>query len=313
MRRPRRSRVPGLAAPDRNAAEFYRSVCGLVDPRRLSRKRVAVVGLGSGGGRVAAELGRLGVQLLLVERPRERIEEHNIVRHLLGYSSLGKPKLGEMAAYLANLNPAGQVKLCALDVVEQQDQFAAGLARWAPDVIAVCTDNEPSKHALNEVALRLRVPLTGGAVYDGGIGGEIYRVRPGQACYGCLATQLRLERQVPAAGRARDYTNPAANENHTTSALNLDIGQIALLQSRLTLQFLLEPEADLVGLPAEVNLCVFANRRVQGVFARPWHCEFFSIARRADCLSCGQPVDAPTGTTVRTTGVSLARRVEGSG
>lgn len=271
-----------------NRAEFYRPVASLVNPTILRQKKVAVVGLGSGGCRVAAELGRLGVQLLLIDRPNERLQEHNIVRHLLGYRSLGKSKLSEMVKYIRNLNPSVRVKTCALDVVQRPDLLARHLERWHPDVIAVCTDNEPSKHAVNDLALRLEVPQTGGAVYDGGIGGEVYRVRSGEACYGCLAAQLQLDRQTPKSNLPQDYSNPQAPESPTTCALNLDIEQIALLQSRLTLELLLGPAQGIMGLPAEVNLCVFANRVVPGTFTRPWHCEFFRVARRKDCLECGQ-------------------------
>jgi len=258
-----------------NQAEFYRPVTGLLDPEWLQMKRVA------------AELGRMGVHLLLVERPGERIEEHNIVRHLLGYRSLGKSKLSEMARHVRNLNPTAHVRSCSLDVVEQQPSFERLLARWHPDLVAVCTDNEPSKHAINEVALRLKLPQTGGAVYEGGIGGEVYRVPAGGACYGCLAAQLQLHRQVPK-GATPDYTGAGNHRTPTTVALNLDIEQIALLQCRMTLEMLLEPSPGLTGLPPEVNLCVFANRLVPGTFARPWHAEFFSVERRPDCLGCGQ-------------------------
>ena len=268
-----------------NEKEFYRRVSALLDPERLRTKRVAVIGLGSGGCRVAAELGRLGVQLLLIERPGERIEEHNLIRHLLGYRSLGKSKLDEMSHYIRNLNPSVRIETAGLDVVQQQPALRRSLTHWAPDLIAVCTDNEPSKHAIDQVAVHQKISQTGGAVYDGGIGGEVYRVRPGDACYGCLAAHLKLERQAPSLNAARDYSSRP--DSPTTSALNLDIEQIALLQCRLALEFLLDTEPRRVRLPPEVNLCVFANYMVPGLFSRPWHGQFFSIPRRPDCLNCG--------------------------
>lgn len=269
-----------------NQTEFYKRISGLLDTVELQKKRVAVIGLGSGGCRVAAELGRMGVQLLLVERPGELLQEHNIVRHLLGYSALGKSKLAEMARYITSLNAAVSVRCCALDVAARPERLATRLASWRADLIAVCTDNEPSKHALNEVALRLGIPQTGGAVYDDGIGGEVYRVRPGQACYGCIAAQLQLDRNLPSQSHPQNYSSSERTEP-ATSALSLDIQQIALLQCRLTLDLLLDGETGLTGLPPEVNVCVFANRVVPGTFARPMHAEFFRVIKRADCLSCG--------------------------
>ncbi|HTL57460.1 MAG TPA: ThiF family adenylyltransferase [Candidatus Limnocylindrales bacterium] len=269
-----------------NRRKFYQRISGLIDPQQLCSKKIAIVGLGSGGSRVAAELGRMGVQLLLVERPHEKLEEHNIVRHLLGYSSLGRSKLTETAHYLAEVNP-GLYPCChALDVVEQPASFTRLLTEQRPDVIAVCTDNEASKHVINEVALRLGIPQIGAGVYDGGIGGEIYIVVPGRACYGCIADHLQLERYSPPRPPGAGYDG---NEPPTpaVSALNLDIEQIALLQSRFLLELLFAGQSTFLGFNIEFNLCVFANRLVPGTFERPLHADFFSIPRRENCLECG--------------------------
>ena len=71
------------------------------------------------------------------------------------------------------------------------------------------------------------------------------------------------------------------------TALNLDIAQIALIHARVALNLLLANEPDLIGLPQEVNLIVFANRREPSHFPRPFYGEFFHIERQADCLVCG--------------------------
>jgi molybdopterin/thiamine biosynthesis adenylyltransferase len=271
-----------------NQNAFYRRIADIFSPEKLRCKEVAIVGLGSGGSRVATELARLGVALTLVERPGEMLQEHNLVRHALGYPSLGKPKLAEMARQLPQVNPYVAIRTWELDVVEESERFQAHLAEARPSVIAVCTDSEESKHAINSVACSLRIPQTGGGVYDGGIGGEVYLVRPDQACYGCIATRLQLSQPRPRREAVLDYGHLELEELRSTCALNMDIQQIALLQARLTLNLLLDGCPDLVGLPPDVNVCVFANRAFPGTFARPWHAEFFSIPRSADCLICGE-------------------------
>lgn len=272
-----------------NRAEFYKRVAGVIAPERLQARRVVVIGLGSGGSRVAAEFARLGVDLMLVDRPGEILEEHNIVRHLLGYRSLGKSKLFELKRHLQNLYPFARLTVCGWDVVEDSELFSKRLEKWRPDLLAVCTDNEQSKHAINQVALRLGVAQIGAGVYDGGIGGEVYRVRPGGACYGCIAEHLQLARPAKREKPAYDYNGHDPFEAQSTSALNLDIAQIALIQLRLALEFLLD-EPEFTGLPAAANLLVFANRVVPGTFSRPFHCQFFSIKRHPSCLDCGEPV-----------------------
>lgn len=249
---------------------------------------MVVVGLGSGGSRVAVELGRLGIALFLIDRPGERLEEHNIVRHYLGYRSLGKRKPPELKRAIRNLNPSTRVSWRELDVVEEGQAFSDLLTRWRPDVVAVCTDNEQSKHAVNQAAVRLQIAQVGAGVYDGGIGGEVYRIRPGDACYGCIAEELHLERYTPPEKIRPDYNHLQPAELPPSSALNLDIEQIASLQSRFILDLLLGENSEFVGLAPEVNLCVFSNRIVPGTFTRPFHGDFYEILKKLDCLDCGE-------------------------
>ena len=94
-----------------NETKYYRRVSQIFRPGQLRNKKVIIVGAGSGGARVASELGRLGVSVTLVDRPGELLEEHNIVRHVLGYDALGKPKIKALAQYIKNLNPNTAVEM----------------------------------------------------------------------------------------------------------------------------------------------------------------------------------------------------------
>lgn len=272
-----------------NLQGFYRTVAPLVDAERLGRKTVAIVGLGSGGCRVAESLGRLGISLLLVERPGERLEEHNILRHRLGCGSIGKEKLEEMERHLRSLNPWGAITPVALDVVERASQFYELLEARLPDVVAICTDNERSKHAVNAAAVQANIPQVGAGVYDGGVGGEIYRVLPGEACYACITEWLQPLGRVPKRAPA-NYNDAGAEDSAPIPALNLDIEQIALLQSRMILDLLLAENGP--GAPREANVWVFANRGMAGRFSRPFHCEFFQVAPDRHCLVCGESKNA---------------------
>lgn len=270
-----------------NRREFYKRIPSNLDPEFLSQKRVVVAGVGSGGSRVAVELARLGVQLLLIDRPGECLEEHNVVRHVLGYASLNKRKLPELRRAIRNLNPCTRVRCQELDVFEDLRALARELVRWHPDVVAVCTDNEQSKHSVDHLARSLGIPQVGAGVYDGGIGGEVYRVRPEEACYGCIAAKLQLQRYTPAEEIRPDYNHLETQEIPSACALNLDIQQIASLQTRLVLDELLGADSGFTGLDPRINLCVFANRLVPGTFPRPFHAEFFQIDRHPECLDCG--------------------------
>lgn len=265
---------------------YYKRLPHHMRPKRLRRKTVIIVGCGSGGGCVAVHLGRLGIILLLLDRPGETLEEHNIFRHPLGYASLGKPKNTELKRHINNLNPETMVTCVDLDVEATPQKFEELVAKIRPDLILVCTDNEQSRHAIDAVAVRHGIPTVGAGVYDGGIGGEVYITRPDTACRGCIADAMNLGRETAKQPASLDYNNLNLDELRSTCALNLDIEQIALIQARVALSLLLD-DRKLVGLPPAVNFIVYSNHSMPEPFSRPWHAEFFSFERNLHCLNCG--------------------------
>ena len=271
-----------------NSVEFYKRISPIFRPECLRRKNVILVGLGSGGGRVATEVGRLGVQLTLIDLPGERLQEHNIVRHELGYSSLGKLKTTELTKHIHNLNPETTIECLEMDVTAQTNEFRTLIKLRRPDLLLVCTDNESSKHVITQIAFEFGVPVVGGAVYDGGVAGEVWRARPGAACYGCITAHLQQTATRPKKQLNIDYNSLNLPEIRSTCALNLDIAQIALIHARVALSMILDREEDLIGIPPQANLIVFANRLIDGQFNRPLHAEFFRIKRQPNCLICGQ-------------------------
>lgn len=107
-----------------NKEEYFKRVRGILLPETLRKLVVFVIGVGSGGARVAIELGRLGVQLFLIDRPNERLGEHNIIRHPLGYDQLGQPKNAGVRRYIRNLNPSVKVRDGSGAVSSCEGQFA---------------------------------------------------------------------------------------------------------------------------------------------------------------------------------------------
>jgi molybdopterin/thiamine biosynthesis adenylyltransferase len=269
-----------------NETDYYKRVNQIFRPELLRTKRAVVVGVGSGGSRVASELGRLGVSLTLVDLPGELLEEHNVVRHVLGYDSLGKPKTNELARHIRNVNPSTIVECVEMDVTANHTEFKHLIQDVRPDLLLACTDNQASKHSINAVAVQMGIPVVGAGVFDGGIAGVVYLTRPGAPCYGCIASELQLKDSAPKKALNIDYNDLDLAEIRSTSALNLDISQIALIHARVALNILLSGEVDLLGLPPVVNVIVFANRRVPGHFERPLHGEFFHIKKLPDCLVC---------------------------
>jgi len=269
-----------------NTEVYYSRIRSIFRPESLRQKRLIIAGMGSGGSRVAHELGRLGVTLLLIDRPGELLEEHNIVRHALSYRSLGKPKATEMAKHIRSYNKKTKVAVAEIDIVADKARFTEVASAFRPDVIMTCVDNEEAKHVVDEFAVEAGIPTAGGAVFDGGVGGEVFITRPKQACYGCIAHHLKLSHQTTQNTVNIDYTT-GRREARSTCALNIDIDQLALIHARIGLSMLLGSETDLTGIPNEVNLVVFANRPMPGSIARPLHAEFYSIPQNPRCFVCG--------------------------
>ena len=172
-----------------------------------------------------------------------------------------------------------------MDVVAQLGEFAQAAQGAGVKLLLGCTDTDESRFAINQTALQLGVPAIFAAVYDNGVGGEVFAARPGAACYGCFHARLRPHAPPRQRRRSLDYANPDYQEYRAIAALNLDIQQIALLQARVALATLLAPECFFGQLPG--NLIVFANQEVEGVFARPLHAEFYDVPPAPSCLVCG--------------------------
>jgi len=268
-----------------NRQELYKRTVAILNPEVAKQESFLIIGVGSGGARVAEEVARFGVgTIILVDRPDERLEEHNIIRHVLGYRDLGRLKVEALRDHILNINPECIVETVALDAVTDRDRLAQMVARATQ--VHLCTDNERSKHVVNGEAAKAGVTLIFAGVFDGGCGGEVGRVVKGGACYACIATFLNRsgkfdEQQDP---ETFDYTNPNGPEK-STAALNLDIAQIALIQARVGLLTMLakhDPGADFKG-----NYILFGNRPVEGLFPRMLSSDIWEIPRDPGCMICG--------------------------
>lgn len=276
--------------------DYYRRSIGIVDSDRLASLRLVVTGVGAGGGQVVDEIGRWGSSVLIIDRPTERLETHNVMRHVLGADAIGEIKHVAMARHVQRLCPFTSVTSVGIDVLQERDQYLALLQAFEPHLIFAATDNEPSKFAIDEIGRILRIPVVGAGVYNGGVGGEVYLTEPGAACYGCIFEHLQggsAERHAP---QSVDYSNPEQPDVPATAALRLDIGQIAGLSLRMAMQRLLAPGQDAFGVPSGANVVVWANRRVPGVFERALTPQWLHIDPDPRCLYCAKgssPISDP--------------------
>ncbi|MFC4253304.1 HesA/MoeB/ThiF family protein [Sinimarinibacterium flocculans] len=144
----------------------------------LRDSSVLIVGLGGLGSAAAQYLAGAGIGRLLLA-DRDRIERSNLQRQTLyREADTGRYKVEAALAQLAALNP--EADLVGLDASQWPQAVADA------DVVLDCTDNFPTRHAINAACVRARRPLVSGAAIrlEGQL--AVFDLRRGGPCYRCL-------------------------------------------------------------------------------------------------------------------------------
>lgn len=175
-------------------------VIGAENLALLARKRVVVIGLGSGGGLVALSLAMSGVgRFVLIDD--DVLEEGNVVRHVADRRYLGQPKAQAVAELIRQRNPNAEVETCIGRIEQHMD------ALEQVDLLVVAVDGENAKYVINQAALDRHLPAVYAGVYERGEGGDAVVIYPYDGpCYACWAAELRDEHAVTAnPGQELDY------------------------------------------------------------------------------------------------------------
>lgn len=147
---------------------------GILEPGLLEDRKVAVVGLGSGGSHVVMELVKSGVgKFVLVDY--DRIELQNVIRHVCGLSDLGRLKTNAMRDRILEKNPFAEAEIYNSDVnnLKEAREIFQGC-----DIIIAATDNIRSRFNINNLSLELGIVSLYGACSVRAAGGQVVHVRP---------------------------------------------------------------------------------------------------------------------------------------
>ncbi len=150
---------------------------------RLLASHALVVGAGGLGSAALLYLASSGFGRITA-CDGDRVDLTNLQRQVVHrLDSIGRPKAASAARTLAAINP--DVRVEALEE-RAGDERIAQLVRGA-DVVLDCSDNFPTRHALNRACVAHRKPLVSGAAlrFDGQI--AVFDLRRDDApCYQCL-------------------------------------------------------------------------------------------------------------------------------
>lgn len=253
--------------PDKS--ELYTRSKGLLEVGALEKKRVLIVGLGSGGASIAVELAKAGVgKFSLIDF--DRIELHNISRHIAGVNELGRLKTNVVKDAILAKNPYASVDTFVFDMNNELAVTEEEIIK--SDLIIAATDSLSSRYNLNALIIKhKKVGLFGRAITRAE-GGDVLRVRPGGPCYACLkgSQWYNNEEEISDLDRARrDGVIPAYTSEEDAQAmvqvgLSTDIAPINMMVTKLAIMEL-SKDTDCVIASIENDLTydfyMWANRR----------------------------------------------------
>jgi molybdopterin/thiamine biosynthesis adenylyltransferase len=242
-------------------ATFAEPEAARLDPEyeRLRGARVAIVGCGSIGSKVAVQLARSGVGgFVLVDG--DVLASGNLVRNELDWRSVGVHKAPALGARILEVNAS-----CAIDarttVLGGQESgvtVAATMARIEEcDLIVDATADAKVFNLCAAIARRANKAMCWAQVFGGGIGGIVVRLRPGidptpLAARACIEAQYReWNVEWPEDGSAQPYGG-AGDGGPPLIADDADVSVIASHLSRFAIDLLARPDATIFPHPAYV-------------------------------------------------------------
>lgn len=252
---------------------------------RLAEKKVAVVGLGSGGGFVALSLAMSGVgSFVLVDG--DVIDAGNVMRHVADRRYIGQNKAAAVADLIHNRNPQAEIELRP-GIIEEHWNALDDV-----HIVVVAVDQEAVKFAINEQCLKKRLRASYAGVYERGEGGDHVIISPfAGPCYACWAEATREGARIAIdpAGELDYGMIDDAGILAAEPALWVNVTKVAGIQAGLVINELLRGTDAHEAMPA--NTLIVTNSAmdiIEGQTAEPHTGLWIEIERDPDCLVCGE-------------------------
>ena len=150
---------------------------------RLLNATVLIIGLGGLGSPVAMYLAAAGIgHLILCDF--DSVDLSNLQRQIIhSTQDIGKPKVDSARDSLFALNP--QIKVTPLYKQLDEESLTKQIANV--DIVLDCTDNLPTRFAINQACVQTKTPLISGAATR--MEGQLSVFKgylPDSPCYRCL-------------------------------------------------------------------------------------------------------------------------------
>ena len=274
---------------------------GLKPAQSLRTKRVAIVGVGSGGSMAAVNLAAAGVGTLHLF-DKDILTRDNIFRHACDLRHLGRAKVLAVKDQIENYDLPAKI------ITHEQDVVNHAADLWAAtgeiDLLICATDSIQSRRLANYVAVRSRIPLVMACTFENAGIGEIIRIKPGaSACYECIraaltkAGAMQLMSDAEESGSHVPYGRPEGREPElaSTQGSRADVAIVAALLSRVAIITLLVDESEDDLLPQDYLAWGGKVTELPAPFdfKRPFSTNWVELERDEKCMACadvGKPV-----------------------
>ena len=201
---------------------------GVDGQERLLASTALIIGMGGLGSPAALYLASAGVGHLVIS-DYDRVELSNLQRQIIHrHADIGELKAHSASKNLHSVNP--DLKITAIDWELDEDELLARIAQ--ADVVLDCSDNFPTRYAVNRACMAKGVPLVSGAAIR--MEGQLASYLPAHEtspCYQCL---YQLE---------QDHA-PTCSEEGVVSPL---VGIIGSMQAMHAMLILLGQTRSLLG------------------------------------------------------------------
>lgn len=196
--------------------QLYRADNNLLPKDKIQGKKIVFIGVGSLGSLTIAQLAYPFREIVLVDP--DVLARENIERHVLGYSSVGRPKVEAMADWLVDrgISPS-KIKAFQSNAEEVLDDHKDA------DLVIVTTG---TGHVCEYVNSWVSCPVIYGGHFENKQGGEVIVLpSPKQVCY--LCAQFLLGRESREHTRACGVVDPDAETDKYFFYLRYSVDLIA--------------------------------------------------------------------------------------
>jgi molybdopterin/thiamine biosynthesis adenylyltransferase len=272
----------------------FERIENLFDMTLLKGAKVLFIGCGSGGGNVALQLVMSGVRNFTLIDP-DILGMENVIRHVCGRKFIGHKKTDAVEEILRDRNPDIDVRKFDVDIMdfaELTDEIQKAT------VVVLATDNEPSRYLVNSICVENKKPFVTAKVFTRGIGGEVFRYKPGQSgCLACLEgvlqrTQFRTgirEIDLVSEEERNKMYGLKITEIKDSPGLNVDISFISSIHTRFVLDEIASqlPERPKYMEPIEEDYIVWGNRPTPP-FTKNFQVQRITLSPQEECQICSE-------------------------